>query len=351
LKEWQQLPAWRKDLFYNLKIGDDRWLVIPKPFELGVAASLTNRLIDRAILGNENAFEDSSKSIWKSLLPIDDPSKLIGPFISIAEYKGNWSYFYDEHIIPPGDEKRDADYARARGSFIGRQIGSLIDEDPRMIDYLNRSLFSDWSLIANYTGELFNAELSPEQSAESNRRLVTMMTGNIVRPTKPDQAVSVKRVMEAAYATYGERSDWFEPLQEAINQYRDSANPAERERVTREALAYADRVRMFVPRLRADMKTSMDRVDALEKTNAAYKRLDKRGQIVVDSVIRADLRALEHELMSARVKGDTATAFDIMQDKREYNLNLAILDEIEVYKQEQEEKGIERRVSPPMPRR
>lgn len=351
LNEWRNMPAWRKDLFYNLKVGDDKWLAIPKPFELGVAASLTNRLIDYSVLDNKQAFDDAGKSIWRSLMPVDDWSKLVGPFLSVAEVGSNWSYFYDEHIIPPGQEGRDPDLAKKRGSFVGQQIAKIVDKDPRMIDYFLRANLSDWATIANYTGELFNAELNPKERSEIYKKLVTLSTGNVVRPTKPDQAVDVKRVMNAATRTYGDRADWYTPLTDYINAYRDTPDAGEREKVVRDALAYASRVRQFLPQLDKDLKESIQKLEKLEATDPSYKSLDKKAQGVVDSRLRSDLRSFDHEIMTARVRGDKIAEAQAIVNKRSYNLSLALAQEILQYREQTQEKALERRVTPPMPRR
>lgn len=368
-EQWRQLPAWRKDFFYNLHIGDGKWswITIPKPFTLGLAASGINRMIDRAYFKNDRAFEDFGGSVWRAASPVDE-SAFLGPLKTYAEMWSNYSIFYDDHIVSPYEENRDPSLLGERGTATGRAaskalnatLGQVFEKfsnvDPRYMDYWFRSQFSDYGLTAQYVGELLNAELTGDAKTKSDIswRLAKLAAGNIIRDSKPDQARDVKKVTKAAIENFGDRSEWFTPIKEAIQKFRESNDPAERHELTMDAIYAAQVVRPLLPEYHADMLQAKQEVDSVTSLNPAFKGLDKHSQLVVKSALTSELRQLVNELMSAKVSGSEEKMADAREARAELDLKAIMEDEIEKVlddKQELIEQRREEPLIPPRPQR
>jgi hypothetical protein len=155
-KDYEELPAWRRDLFYNIPVGKDLWLVIPKSFEIGVFASGVDRLVSQA-MGHEDAFRGYWGSVYKNTLPvgIDD---MVGPMKSLSGILTNYDYFTGKSIIPPYEKKLDLELRKGKkyASRLGQGLGALLQVDPRFVDYAIKNqtgYFGDWGLRLSDIGK------------------------------------------------------------------------------------------------------------------------------------------------------------------------------------------------------
>ncbi len=139
--EYQELPNYQRDLFYNFKVGPDQWLTIPKPFELGVIASSGDRLLDRA-LGNEEAFDGYAGSVFRSLAPVDEGA-LTGPFRGLMETVANYDFFRGKHLVPPKEKNKALELRHTHwGSRLGQTVQKIAGVDARLIDHFIKSNLS-----------------------------------------------------------------------------------------------------------------------------------------------------------------------------------------------------------------
>lgn len=141
-EEYQQMPAYIRDMFWNFKIGKDRWLRIPKPFEMGAMAAGAERFIEFS-LGNDKAFEGTEKSIVTSLLPVK-LTDVAGPYKTELEALMNYNLFRGKAIIPPWEKVLDVERREGadRASRIGKMIAWGVEQipgagatDPRFVDH------------------------------------------------------------------------------------------------------------------------------------------------------------------------------------------------------------------------
>jgi hypothetical protein len=140
--EYLKLPAWRRDLFWNIRLGNDLWLSVPKPFELGVAASGVERLIN-LMKGQKNAFEGWGGSIARSMLPFDVGSLAGAPFPGLFEAAANYDFFRNRHIVPKWEEELDLELRKGTGkaSRLGQAIQQAAGVDARKVDFFIESQF------------------------------------------------------------------------------------------------------------------------------------------------------------------------------------------------------------------
>lgn len=149
--EYQQLPAWQRDFFWNIKVGN-YWLRIPKPHELGVMAGGVERLLSRE-LGEKNSFDGFGGSVSKALVVVDDFPSLLGPLKPFAEIAFNRDTFRDRDIVPiwERDLKLELRKGAVNASMVGQAVGKMIGADPRNIDYVLTSFGGLGTSLIDFT--------------------------------------------------------------------------------------------------------------------------------------------------------------------------------------------------------
>jgi hypothetical protein len=143
--EYQQLPAYQRDFFWNFKVGP-YWLRIPRPHELGVMAGGVERAIDR-ILGDRRAMEGWAGSAANAVLPINTPVEGTGPLKTFLELQFNRDTFRGRDIVPAWEKDLKVELRKgtAHASAVSKGIASALkvaglEIDPRNLDYLLGSL-------------------------------------------------------------------------------------------------------------------------------------------------------------------------------------------------------------------
>lgn len=137
-KEYEALPAYQRDMFWNFKIGTNKWLSIPKPFELSMPAAGASRALSAAT-GTEGAFDGYAGSVAKTMMPFDE-SVIFGPAQSFVEGIANYDAFRDKTIIPPHEQPLALELRNTeRASRLGKAIQSVAGIDARKIDHIIKS--------------------------------------------------------------------------------------------------------------------------------------------------------------------------------------------------------------------
>jgi len=154
-KKYYQLPAWKRDLAWNIPAGDG-WISIPKPFEFGLLASLFRRIYDHSA-GDKTAFSpDVLKFYGENLAPIN-PQMLTGSNPAMDILYGHDS-FRDKDIIPWYEKNLNVSEREGtvRASQLGQDLQLLSQKlrilgvhDARSIDFAIKTLFTypgNWAL-------------------------------------------------------------------------------------------------------------------------------------------------------------------------------------------------------------
>jgi hypothetical protein len=151
--EYEALPAYQRDLFYNMKIGPNKWLAIPKPFELGVPGAFSERLMSYA-RGNKEAFHGFSGSALQAFFPVDE-SAMAGPLRTGVELMTNYDFWREKPIVPPYEERLVLDLRDTKGSSrVGQWIQDVAGMDARKADHLIRSSTSYYGNVALKLGDI-----------------------------------------------------------------------------------------------------------------------------------------------------------------------------------------------------
>lgn len=103
-EDHENLSPWQKHLFWNIPLGEHRFLPLPKPFLLGQlfgAGPISFlRFVDKK---DPDAFNGLIKSIFGSITPVTEPASFIPTFIKplteIYSGEGGWSTFRDRAIV------------------------------------------------------------------------------------------------------------------------------------------------------------------------------------------------------------------------------------------------------------
>ena len=130
--DYQDLPQWRKDLFWNVKVNGT-YYPVPKPFEIGlIFGTGTERFLDYYFDQDPKAIEKFKNAVtvqtFKGLIPMPDVLK---PFV---ETWSNRNYFFDRPIIPSGlegipSEYQYTDYTSETMKLIGKLIRKINGDD------------------------------------------------------------------------------------------------------------------------------------------------------------------------------------------------------------------------------
>jgi hypothetical protein len=223
LDEWRQLPAYQRDMFWNLKAGPDTWIRIPKGFELGVLASGVSRTLDLAN-GNKSAFEGYSGSAAKAFMPYDEQS-LIGPFKPLVEDMANYDFFRGKSIIP--SYEANLELSRRKGTEeaprMSQALGKVFQSDPRKVDHFLRAQFGD---VAKLGGSISDIGRPDRPAAGLN---VLYSAAGLMTSSPAASAPDVQRVMDIA-KSLGKPN----PLKDQIAAYYGAATPTQRDQAARE---------------------------------------------------------------------------------------------------------------------
>lgn len=131
--KYQELPLWRKNLFWHVPIGD-RLLEIPKPFEYGVLfGSGPERVLDWLYHKDPEAVSAWAQQAIESFTPPVIPTA-IGPALAAA---ADYNPFTRRSIVPKSRERLlPEDQAGEYTSEVSRALGRRLKYSPSKLDFL-----------------------------------------------------------------------------------------------------------------------------------------------------------------------------------------------------------------------
>ena len=134
-KWYHELPAWRKDLFWNFPVGSEGkdFIMLPKPFLPGfIFGTMVERYLAYADLQDKKAFDG-----WaKQMRSIATPNLSIWPIELMYELKANKNFFTGAPIIPQREAHLPADSQYGPyTSETAKAAGKVFGVAPRAIDH------------------------------------------------------------------------------------------------------------------------------------------------------------------------------------------------------------------------
>ena len=100
-KRYAEIPTWQKNLFWNMKVGNE-WVIIPKPFAYGaVFATLPQAITEGITTEKDVDWSKQAANIIDNFNVIGDVSSMIPlPAKIMLELQANKSFYTGQDIIP-----------------------------------------------------------------------------------------------------------------------------------------------------------------------------------------------------------------------------------------------------------
>lgn len=133
-KQYEEMPGYQRDMFYNFKVAPNIWASIPKPYELSMPAAGVSRTLSYAS-GNEKALDGYAGSVAKTMIPAD-LSNVSGPLQALVEQLANKDLFREQYIVPPHEEALNLALRKTgRASRLGKALQDVAGIDARRVDH------------------------------------------------------------------------------------------------------------------------------------------------------------------------------------------------------------------------
>jgi hypothetical protein len=269
IDEYRELPAYQRDLFWNTKIGPDLWLALPKPFEMGAAATSIERMLDSA-MGNERAFEGHWRSLANSFLPVDEQA-LFGPLQSAGAAIANYDFFRDRPIVPRHEENLELNLRRTdRASRLGQVLQRAVGVDARKLDFLVESQLGYMGKWATATSDI----------GRKDRQGFSASSTGVLRSDPVESALDVKWIHDKAVERGALGTKEWKRFQEVKNEYHKAEGADARE-------AQGRKVRAAARKLRREWERHPPRPDA-EKKLRRKRLLEGAPDPVLDAMGMAE---------------------------------------------------------------
>ena len=137
--EYWELPEWRRDLYWNIKIAPGRWMTIPKPEVLGVFfGAIPERFFDYVNTNDPEAFEELGKNVAESLLPATSVWDLVpDAVLPILEVTANYDSWRGRQIETLADRNKPPEERYGMWtSETAKAIGAMFGVSPKKVEHL-----------------------------------------------------------------------------------------------------------------------------------------------------------------------------------------------------------------------
>lgn len=137
--EYWELPEWRRDLYWNIKIAPGRWMTVPKPEVLGVFfGAVPERFFDYVNTNDPEAFEELGKNVAESLLPATSVWDLVpDAVLPILEVTANYDSWRGRQIETMSDRNKPPEERYGMWtSETAKAIGAMFGVSPKKVEHL-----------------------------------------------------------------------------------------------------------------------------------------------------------------------------------------------------------------------
>jgi hypothetical protein len=232
-KAYEEIPAYQRDMFWNFQIGPNRWLSVPKPYELSLPQAGIDRALSYYVSGNKKAFEGYGKDVWKLMLPFDE-GNLAGPYQAIFEGISNHDFFRDRAIIPPDEDPLKLSLRHTEtASRLGQFLQNVSGWDARKWDHFIQTQFS-------YTGN-FALKLSNIGKKDSRHEFDFTDTG-LFKRSPAYNSVDVQDMLQFAKENDLTKSTGYKAFNAMVGKYFNAGDDEEKEKRSKEMIEYAQKL-------------------------------------------------------------------------------------------------------------
>lgn len=230
-EEYQQLPAWQRDMFWNIKVGS-YWLRLPKPHELGVMAGGVERWMSRQ-MGEKNSFDGYGGSVGEAFVPVNSVPEMLGPLRTPVEIMTNKDFFRDRDIVPTWEKDLRLDLRKGaeNASMTGKAVSAMLGVDPRYIDHYLGAFGGLGQAVKDFT--------TPERKLGES----TLKATGMVLPPVSSQSKDFHFVTEWAKQTgnLGEKN--IKALRDLAQKVYDAKTPQEADEIAKQVRRRATELR------------------------------------------------------------------------------------------------------------
>jgi len=282
--EYYELPRWRRDIFWNTRIGD-HWVSWPKPFGYGqLFGTLPERFMEFADTNNPKAFDDLAKTLVESSTPLSgDPASGILPtgIKPIIETATDWDFFRQRTVVPPGRKDLiDSEQYGRYTSETAKVLGKWFNYSPSKIDHLVNGFFGGTGRYALDATDVLISQVRQSKGQETPFKMpmepadIPLVKGFVARDPKRGTAQS----FQDFYAKGSELERYYNTWREYIKTRRfDEA-----------AAFYREHPDLIVGRKVPALKAGVSRCSkAIDEVMRDPELSDKQKQIRVRQLERA----------------------------------------------------------------
>jgi hypothetical protein len=228
--EYEEIPAYQRDMYWNYKIGPNKWLSIPKPYELSLAAAGMDRVLSDVAYKREGAYKGYAGTVAKSFMPFDEAAAA-GFLRPIVENIANYDFYREKTIIPAHEanlalELRHTETASRLGQLTQQAAGI----DARKVDHFIRGQFSYFGNTA--------MKLSDIGNKESNETFDITDLG-FFKHSPAYNSESVQELVKFAKEWNMERSRDYKAFSDMAGEYFDLKDDTEKEKAGKQLTDYA----------------------------------------------------------------------------------------------------------------
>lgn len=161
MQHWDDLSNYNKNAYYNLYVGNGRFIRWKKTQDMAIGASIVERMFEYTVLDQKDSLNGMGDYVFDNVLsislnPMDVLSdvSLIGPIVSLARKQD----FKGTPIVPKKLENADApEQYNDNTSTIAIALGQIFNASPIELQYLGESYFGWAARLVNnltpYNGE------------------------------------------------------------------------------------------------------------------------------------------------------------------------------------------------------
>lgn len=217
---YKEIPPYQRDMFWNFRIGPNKWMSLPKPYELALPQAGIDRALSYIYADDKKAFDGYGADVRKLLLPVDE-GNLTGPFQPIIESMVNYDFFRDHTVIPTKENTLDLSMRHTEtASRLGQLLQNISNWDGRKWDYFIKRQFS-------YTGN-FVLKLS-DIGKENSRQAFDLSDTGLFKRSPAYNSRSVQEMLKYAEAFDLTHTQGYKGFNALVGEYFTADNDKDRE--------------------------------------------------------------------------------------------------------------------------
>jgi len=230
-KEYEEVPSYQRDMYYNYKIGDNKWLAIPKPYELSLTGAAVDRMLSDMAYGKKDSYKGYAGTVAKSFFPFDEAAAA-GFLRPVIEGIANYDFYREKTVIPAHEDKLALELRHTESaSSIGKLVQSVAGVDARKVDHFIRGQFSYFGNAAMKTSDMAFSD-----NTQENWDIIDL---GFFKRSPAYNSVSVQELLKFAKEWDLEKSKDYREFADQATEYFKLKDDSEKEKAGMELIDHA----------------------------------------------------------------------------------------------------------------